>query len=143
MDDKNSMEPTYGNAVLFLLVKTVVFSVLIAFIDKSYISYVTDPHRDGGLLQNTIGYTGYILIFGIIPSIIFFSVPIYAALLIKRPLLFIATILIIFVLDYWFYSKMDGFANNLERFYYWTCNLICFIILFYRIIKSKFSRMLK
>ena len=133
------LKPSYGSVVLFLIIKTVVFSVLIAFVDKRYISYVTDAHRDGGLFQNTISYIVYIIIYGIIPPIIFFSGPLYASLFIKQRFLFIASILIIFVLDYGFESWGNGFVNNLERFYFWICSLTCFLILFHRHIKNKFQ----
>lgn len=91
-------------------------------------------------MENTISYIGYILIFGIIPSIIIFSAPIYFSFFIKRPLFFIASILVIFSLDYLLYSKMDGFVNDLERYYFWICNFLCFLILFYLPVKSKFMQ---
>jgi hypothetical protein len=134
------LKPKYWNVVLFLFVKTVVFAVMIAFVDNRYHSYVTDPHRGGGLMENTISYIGYILIFGIIPTTIIFSAPIYFSFFIKRPLLFIASILVIFSLDYLFYSKMDGFVNDLERYYFWICNFLCFLILFYLPVKCKFMQ---
>lgn len=132
------LKPKYLNVVLFLFVKTVVFAIMIAFVDNRYISYVTDPYKEAGLLKNTSSYFKYILIFGVIPSIIIYSIPIYLTFFIKRPLFFIATILLIFSLDYLFYSRMGGFANNLERYYFWISNLICFPVLFYRPIKTKF-----
>jgi hypothetical protein len=134
------LKPKYWNVVLFLLVKTIVFAVLIAFVDNRYHSYITDLHRGGGLMEKTISYLGYILIFGIIPTVIIFSAPIYFSFSIKRPLFFIASILVIFTLDYLFYSKMDGFVNDLERYYFWICNFLCFSILFYLPVKRKFMQ---
>jgi hypothetical protein len=133
------LKPKYWNVVLFLFVKTAVFAILIAFVDNRYISYITDPYKQAGILKNTITYIDYILIFGIIPSIIIYSLPIYLSFLVKRPLYFIAAILLIFTLDYLFYSRMGGFANNLEQFYFWISNILCFLIFFYRTVRIKFN----
>jgi hypothetical protein len=116
---------------------------MIAFVHNRYISYVTDPYKEAGLLHNTISYLGYILIFGIIPAIIIFSVPIYLSFKIKRPIFFVAAILAIFFLDYFFYSRIDGFASNIERYAFWISNLLCFLVFFFRTIKVKFINEVK
>ncbi len=133
------LKPTYRNAVLFLFVKTLVFVVMIAFVNNRYISYVTDVHKEAGLLRNTISYLGYVLIFGVIPSIIIFSAPIYFSFRIRQPLFFITVIGAIFGLDYFIYSRLGGFANNVERYYFWVSNLLSFLIFFYRPIKIKLT----
>ncbi len=135
---KKMLKPAYWKVVLFLFVKTIVFSFMIAFVDNRYISYVIDPHRGGSIPGNTIYYINYILIFGVIPSIIIFSAPIYFSFWIKRPLFFIAAIAAIFSLDYLLYSRMDGFANNMEQYYFWISNVFCFSVFFYRPVKIKF-----
>jgi hypothetical protein len=131
--------PKYWKVVLFLFVKTVAFAVMIAFVNDRYISWVTDPYKEASILKNTFHYFNYILIFGVIPSIILFSVLIYLCFFIRRPLLFVVSILFIFIIDYLFYSTMGGFVNNLERLYFWISNLFCFLLFFYRSIKTKFS----
>ena len=133
------LKPKYWKVVLFLFVKTIVFCFMIAFVNNRYISYVTDPHRGGSMLGNTIYYINYILILGVIPSIIIFSAPVYFSFWIKRPLFFIAAIGAIFSLDYFFYSRLQGFANNMERYYFWISNVCCFLVFFYRPIKIKFD----
>ena len=130
-------KPTYWKVVLFLIVKTVVFAIFIAFVHNRYISYITDPYKEAGLLTNTISYMGYILIFGIIPTFVIFSFPIYLSFRIKRPIYFAAAIVAILLLDYLSYSWLDGFANNLERFYFWISDLFCFLFFFYRTINTK------
>lgn len=134
------LKPKYLNIVLFLFVKTAVFAILIAFVDNRYISYVTDPYKHEGILKNTFYYINYILIFGIIPSIIIYSIPIYLSFRVKRSLFFIAAILLIFTLDYFIYILMGGFFNNLERCYYWISNILCFWVFFYRTINIKLGR---
>lgn len=134
---KRNASPKYWKVVLFLFAKTVVFAVMIAFVNNRYISYVID-HKEAGLLKNTTYYFNYIMIFGVIPSILIFSIPIYLSFWVRRPLFFIATILLVFLLDFLFYSAMGGFANNLERFYFWISNILCFLVFFFRTIKLRF-----
>jgi hypothetical protein len=133
----NILKPIFWKVVLFLFVKTIVFAVMIAFVNDRYISWVTDPYKEPSILKNTIDYFNYILIFAVIPSIIMFSIPMYLSFSIRRPLFFVVSILFIFILDYLFYAKMGGFVNNLERFYFWISNFFCFLLFFYRKIKTK------
>ena len=134
------LKPRNINIIVFLIVKTMVFATIIQFINNRFISIMNDPHgRGGGLLIN-IHYTfDYVFFYGILPELLIFTLPFILVFKLKQPLIFVGAVLLLFWIDYLTYGYFDGFANALEKFYFVLVDISCFLLLFFKATRNKFS----
>jgi hypothetical protein len=118
-----------------------VFATIIQFIDNRFVSIMNDPHgRGGGLLINIYYTFVYVFFYGILPEVLIFTIPFMLVFKLKQPLIFAGAVLLLIWIDYLNYGYFGGFANALEKFYFVLVDVLCFLLLFNKATRNKFSK---
>ena len=134
------LRPKFINVLFYLFVKYMAFGVCLAGRDDRFKMLVIDQSvTKKEYFINTFHYFNYVLIFAIFFTAIF-SLPIYFSFKIKKPYLFLVLLIILFVLEYLFYSFMVSPENSINGIFNLVIGVFFLLIFFFKEIKNKFLK---
>lgn len=123
----------FSNIILFLFIKYIIFSIILAFLDGRFKSLILENSDNSQeLIINLIYYIIYILIFSIVSSLLL-SIPLYFTFKVKN-ILFLVLLTLFIVVEYFSYTYFASQTDLINGIYNGILSLVLFFIFFYKVI---------
>ncbi|GAA4161058.1 hypothetical protein GCM10022217_26110 [Chryseobacterium ginsenosidimutans] len=132
----NMLKPTFLNICISIILKYLIFYILLMVINNEFKLLQINNIRNG---QDLFYYLWIVLFFPIV-DIILFATPLYFGFKAKKSLIFVASIIIILLIEYIIYAYFTSQKMiNQDALFKILISSITLLIFFHKTIRSKFT----